>query len=260
MSNKDWLDDPEWEALRKKVESRPEQSKKQRKKRVQAKVSVGEQSTKDSSTVAEDHKQVNVSLNFKLPTRSHINRKRDQVSAKIKNYFDHNPDAKRNIIIVVVVITSIIVMALLIPRLFFNNDDQKGGSSGQAGNSGATTQPDFKVSYPEGDKDRASLSKTNYDPQRKVASFKDTVNAVEITVSQQPMPEAFKKDMDKEVENMAKGFNATDPIDTKIKSYKGKSAQGPQTVITHNKEALIFLYASSELSDQVWKAYIDNLQ
>ena len=93
-----------------------------------------------------------------------------------------------------------------------------------------------------------------------VYAYTDTIDNVSITVSQQPAPNSFKNNLDTEVAEVAKKFNATSQLDTSgVKVYIGTSAKGPQSVIFVKNNLLILIKSVQKIDDNKWTAYINSL-
>lgn len=118
----------------------------------------------------------------------------------------------------------------------------------------------FAYSLPKGDTD-AIDGDVRYDSQRKVVNFKDSIGGVDITISQQPLPEDFGTDTESKVKKLAEGFSADRALTTaNPTAYIGKSVEGPQTVIFSKKDLLVFIFSVKEIDDHDWAEYITNLQ
>lgn len=94
-----------------------------------------------------------------------------------------------------------------------------------------------------------------------VYAYVDTISNTTINVSQQPLPDSFKDDVDSQIANMAKKFNATtklDADDTKV--YIGTSAKGPQSVIFTKNGLLILIKSQQTITDKSWIDYIQSLK
>ena len=93
-----------------------------------------------------------------------------------------------------------------------------------------------------------------------VFAYTDTINDVSITVSQQPAPSSFKNNLDTEVAEVAKKFNATSQLDAgSVKAYIGTSAKGPQSVIFVKNNLLILMKSVQKIDDSKWISYIKSL-
>jgi hypothetical protein len=125
------------------------------------------------------------------------------------------------------------------------------------------TLPEFNLLYP-GNKDASSLvNVTRKSPDGTVIhTYKDTLESIEIEVTQQALPESFKSSIDTELEKLAKSFQATSIIqidDSKI--YHGLNDKtGVQSLILVKNDLLIFINSSKKLSDDVWAGYVLGLR
>lgn len=93
-----------------------------------------------------------------------------------------------------------------------------------------------------------------------VFAYGDTINSVPISVSEQPLPDAFKHDTASAVADLAKQYNAT----TKLKAgdtvvYIGTSAKGPQSTILTKHNLLILIKSKNQIDNSSWTDYISSL-
>jgi len=93
-----------------------------------------------------------------------------------------------------------------------------------------------------------------------VFAFGDTIDSVPISVSEQPLPDAFKHDTTNAVADLAKQYNAT----TKLKAgdtvvYIGASAKGPQSTILTKHNLLILIKSKNQIDNSSWTDYISSL-
>jgi hypothetical protein len=93
-----------------------------------------------------------------------------------------------------------------------------------------------------------------------VFAYTDTIGAVSISVSQQPLPKSFVGDTDNQVAELAKKFSATNKIqsaDTTI--YVGSSSKGPQSAIFTKNGLLILIKSQEKIEDAAWAKYAKSL-
>lgn len=127
--------------------------------------------------------------------------------------------------------------------------------------SDAVLEPEYDTVLPEGKREETEGGKIGYDAQRKVASFKDNIGDVSVTVSQQPLPEAFKANPDEEIKKIADNFSATEIInEANPRIYLGNDIKGPQTVIFHKNNVLVFILSSQQIDNKQWVTYIEDLR
>jgi hypothetical protein len=132
-----------------------------------------------------------------------------------------------------------------------------------ANNQGPQT-PDYPTILPEG-KDIASLggwgrvSPPDKDP---VFAYEDSIDGVQLNVSEQPLPDNFKSNIDDQISKLAKQFSATDKltVNDDAPAYVGTSRNGPQSAIVAKQELLILIKSATKLSDAQWMQYINSLQ
>ncbi|RYF28766.1 MAG: hypothetical protein EOO17_04175 [Chloroflexi bacterium] len=101
------------------------------------------------------------------------------------------------------------------------------------------------------------VSPPNSDP---VYAYNDQVDGVNISVSQQPLPQSFSGKVESEVAEVAKKFNATTKVegaDTNV--YLGTSAKGPQSVILSKNGLLILIKSEKNIAPASWAQYAKSL-
>jgi hypothetical protein len=93
-----------------------------------------------------------------------------------------------------------------------------------------------------------------------VFAYVDSIGDVPVSISQQPLPAAFRNDTDGQVAELAKKFNATTKIDAGgTKVYVGTSAKGPQSAILTKNGVLILIKSQSKIDDAAWAEYVKSL-
>ncbi len=136
----------------------------------------------------------------------------------------------------------------------------KPSNSGPGVLGGNVQEPEFDAILPDGKKEETESGKIGYDPAKRVASFTDTIGNVPITISQQPLPANFKDNPDEELKKLAENFSANEVImESNPKAYLGTSVKGPQTVVFHKKGVLVFIQSASQVEKTDWAAYITKL-
>lgn len=122
------------------------------------------------------------------------------------------------------------------------------------------TKASFDYSLPDGNESEVD-GQVRFDPEKQVVNFVDSIGGIDITISQQPLPEDFKDDTDAKVKKLAEGFSATKTIATaNPTAYIGTSAKGPQTVIFAKNDLLVFMQSSKKIDDVDWASYVTNLK
>lgn len=91
--------------------------------------------------------------------------------------------------------------------------------------------------------------------------FVDTVAGVSVNVSQQVLPGKFRHNLNNEMNDLARAYNASTKLeaadDTTV--YIGTSAAGPQSVIFTKEGVLVLIKSWSEISDADWIGYVNSL-
>ena len=167
-----------------------------------------------------------------------------------QSFIQHLPRSKKAILIA---IGSITVVAIAI-SLFIHHRQVEINSQAKL--------PDFQTVLP-GTKSINELggweriSPPEKDP---VFAYVDSIGDVPISISQQPLPAAFRSDVDGQVAELAKKFNATTKIDADgTKVYVGTSAKGPQSAILTKNGVLILIKSQSKIDDAAWAEYVKSL-
>lgn len=96
--------------------------------------------------------------------------------------------------------------------------------------------------------------------QDPVFAYSDTIDSVPVSVSEQPLPDAFKRDVPSAVADLAKQYNATVKLkagDTVV--YVGTSAKGPQSTILTKHNLLILIKSKSQIDNSSWTDYVSSL-
>ena len=95
-----------------------------------------------------------------------------------------------------------------------------------------------------------------------VHTFRDTIEGIDVEVTQQELPETFKSSLAVELEKMAKNFQATDVIqvDDSLIFHGLDEETRVQSLFTAKKGVLISIRSAAKLSDDTWAAYFLALQ
>lgn len=94
-----------------------------------------------------------------------------------------------------------------------------------------------------------------------VFAFADSMDGVQLNVSEQQLPESFKKDVNGEVSKLAAQFSATQQVRAgDVLVYVGTSYKGPQSAILTKDGLLILIRSATKLTDQQWATYVSALQ
>lgn len=90
--------------------------------------------------------------------------------------------------------------------------------------------------------------------------FVDTINGVNVNVSQQILPGKFKGDENNKMIELARAYKANIKLDADgTRVYIGTSAKGPQSVLFTKKGVLVLMKSWSTIPDAEWVAYIKSL-
>lgn len=141
------------------------------------------------------------------------------------------------------------------------NEIQPGTST----SSGALTTgtPEFTTILPAGTSIEQLGGWTRVSPPDRdpVFAYVDYIRDNRLIISQQPLPPSFTSDTEAQVEELARGYNATDTIRVDdLTVYIGTSAKGPQSVIFEKNDLLILIKSSVALTQDDWIGYISSLE
>lgn len=90
--------------------------------------------------------------------------------------------------------------------------------------------------------------------------YSDTIDNVPIKVSEQPLSQPFKADVEGRIAEVAKAYSATETFDADgTKVYIGINAKGQQSVIFTKNELLMLVVSEGEITHDAWKSYIKSL-
>lgn len=125
------------------------------------------------------------------------------------------------------------------------------------------TNPDYQTVLPRGESASEfggwkRVSPPQNDP---VFAYADNIDGVAISVSEQPLPDAFKGDVDSKMSDLAAKFNATDKLtadDTVV--YVGTSVKGPQSTLFTMKNVLVMIKSQKKIADTSWTDYVKSLR
>lgn len=153
-----------------------------------------------------------------------------------------------------ITIVSLIIIGFIAVGIFIRKQDNDIAAVSQA--------PMYKTVLPSGRPINTlggwkRISPPKNDP---VYAYADTIGGVVISVSQQPLPKSFVGDIDNQVAELAKKFNASDKITAgDTKAYIGTSSKGPQSVIFTKDNLLILIKSQKKLNNKTWTKYIASL-
>lgn len=94
-----------------------------------------------------------------------------------------------------------------------------------------------------------------------VYTFTDKLDNVRINISEQPLPDSFKIDPAKQLEQFAQSEDATEKISVDdVTVYIGTSSKGPQSVFLIKNNLLVLIKSDAIISQNQWIKYINSLQ
>lgn len=123
--------------------------------------------------------------------------------------------------------------------------------------------PEYPTLLPSGRTIESLGGWTRVSPRERnpVFAYSDTIDGKTINVSQQPVPEEIRGDIDVQIENIALDFRATEKFSAAgTTAYIGISSNGPQFIIMAKNDILILMRSSVPIPIESWAAYINSLE
>jgi hypothetical protein len=136
-------------------------------------------------------------------------------------------------------------------------------AGGVLGTGQGNSEPGYQTLLPTGKsiEDLGGWGRVSPPGKDPVFAYIDNLGGVRINVSQQPLPDNFKKDTFGEIEKLAESFSAKEKVTVgDITAFVGTSAQGPQSVILAKNNLLVLIKSEAKLTDEQWMAYIGSLR
>lgn len=95
-----------------------------------------------------------------------------------------------------------------------------------------------------------------------VYTYVDKIGKVQINVSEQPLPDAFKANTASKISQLAASYNATDKFTASNNTvvYVASSDNGAQSVIFTKASLLILIRSSDQVSNNQWVDYVSALR
>lgn len=203
-------------------------------------------------TAPPDSKTIDININFGSIPKI----KRAAVVAKTRRLLKkHKKIVAGGSMLAVGVLFSIVVWPTA--SQYFDSGNQIAG-----GTDPAAKAPDYLTVLPK-DKsisDMGGWKRVSPGESNPVFAYTDKVDDVTISVSQQPLPEAFKTDISGNIADLAKQFSATEKVDANgTDVYIGTSAKGPQSVIFSKNGLLVLIKSQQKAESKSWKTYVESL-
>lgn len=123
--------------------------------------------------------------------------------------------------------------------------------------------PGYPVLTPQGEDidDKGGWVRISPDDRDPVYAFVDSIGKVDISVSQQPLPEEFRKDTAQSIERLARDFGATEKVTSNGTAiYIGSTVEGPQSVILSRDGLLILIKSTDRIPSRQWSDYVAALK
>jgi hypothetical protein len=175
----------------------------------------------------------------------------------------HNRRASMVLVICVVLAAGGVASVTVFKGVVSDTGGVNQGDTGTTVLSAHAEQPKYDTLLPAGKtiKQLGGWGRVSPPDKDPVFAFTDNIDGVQLNVSQQPLPESFKKDIAGEVAKLATQFSATQQVkagDTLV--YVGTSHKGPQSAIFAKDDLLILIRSVTKLTDQQWATYVNDLQ
>lgn len=161
----------------------------------------------------------------------------------------------------------IVFLALFSASFSWYGNGPKGDTEKQAGGIAGSQDlpewPQYPTVLPVGKtiEDLGGWARVSPPESDPVFAFKDTIDDVEVFVSQQPIPSNFESDIENSLAQLAQQFNANEHITAgDTQAYLGTSVEGPQSVVLTKNSLLILVKSVSKLSNRQWEQYLATLQ
>lgn len=165
------------------------------------------------------------------------------------------------------VVAGVIIVATI---LLATHHHRNGSNTAATGNKGSSSghaalqkgNPPYATIVPAGKSIDSLGGWTRVSPpdRNPVYAYVDKIGAVQISVSEQPLPDDFQESPDK-LAQLAQSYTANDKLAVDgVTAYIGTSAKGPQSVIVSKKKLLILMKSTAPLPDAQWSAYISSLE
>lgn len=179
------------------------------------------------------------------------------MQATIRTYTRRLLSRRRNIAIITI---ALVIIGSLLAVTLINQRSEADNLANAEGIVSGT--PDYKTLHPTGKSVDELGGWKRISPAKKdpVFAYTDTIDNVSVSVSQQPLPESFAGNVDSQVAELAKKFNATTKLSTSDTSlYVGTSAKGPQSVIFAKDTVLILIKSQNKIDNTSWEKYVSSL-
>ncbi len=197
-------------------------------------------------------RKVHISLNLSLP------------KVNLRNISIPTPHGKH--VIVGLAGVAVITLSILGVKVFSTKPAKDVKIEPTTANSvlaDSTQKPEFDTITPD-NKDAESLgglAKISPPGNEPVFAFVDTIDNIQIRLTQQKLPTKFISNPDEEVKKLAEGYSAHEIINgTTTKAYLGVDVSGAQSVIFHKQGLLVFIGSKQKIAKDKWAEYINKLQ
>lgn len=240
--NNFWLDDPEWELLRRRAEKRPVSKQlRQRAQQASPRPKLPPLSPRAQTSKSIGDKEVTLNLKLTVP--------KVRLPDALRFYRQH-----RKIFVIMACTLAACVLALGTLRVV-GSRGKSGAATDGAGVKSAEkqAQAEFNPLVP-----LATQPEFKYDSEKKVLGYMSDFQGVSMTISQQALPDSLKSGQTN-ILTIAQSIKADRSIDTQngITYLATDQKTKTQTALFSAKDVLVFVRASKTLDDEDWRQYIN---
>lgn len=172
---------------------------------------------------------------------------------------------KKKSVLVAAAIAALLGLSMVGYTLYGDNSTIGNGSGGDLNGIGDISKskgPQYQTVLPAGKsiEQLGGWKRVSPPDKEPVFAFADQIGETQITVSQQPLPESFLKDIAGSIKTLAQQFTANEQISVRGKEvYIGTSIKGPQSVIFSTRGLLVLIKSDAKVSNDQWQRYIESI-
>ncbi len=163
-----------------------------------------------------------------------------------------------------IVVAGLVIVGGLVGTAAFNFLPSKIGGKGVLDANKGSQAPGYSTVLPEG-KSAEQLGgwfRVSPPEEAPAYAYADTIDGIQINVTQQPMPDDFKSNPSDKLVKLAEQFGASRELSTPdgTKFYVGVSSKGPESILLIKNQLLILIKAQSAIDDGKLTDYISKLK
>lgn len=157
----------------------------------------------------------------------------------------------------------IIGVTVTVFAIFSQKNDKKNPTNPASVLNEQDQKPSYNTVLPDNKSidDLGGWQRISPDDRDPVFAYVDSIDGVQINVSQQELPQSFKEDTAGSVKKLAEQFSANQEVPVEdLVVYLGNSTKGPQSVVFARDNLLILIKSSGKLNNRQWGEYISSLR